>query len=88
MALAIAYPDPETGGRSKKRSTQSIAFSADLLSSARLVLRQMPDWCHGVSSATLLFQRDGARNNKEVLFADRSGFHHVPAGTVFIVSTA
>jgi hypothetical protein len=42
MAVAMAHPDPEKGGRGKRNPLILKEFNAGLLSQARLVLRVTP----------------------------------------------
>lgn len=43
MAVAMAYPEPEKGGRGKVNSLPSKEFGSGFLSQARTVLKKAPD---------------------------------------------
>ena len=43
IAVAVAYPEPEAGGRGKKGPTGLGPFSSELIRKDRLVLREAPE---------------------------------------------
>jgi hypothetical protein len=71
MAVAMAHPDPEKGGRGQKakNSKETLVFSIMLLSQARLVLRVTPTIAQSVIAGRVNLQGRGtARVQCEVVF--------------------